>query len=123
MWPKRARIPFADLGERVELLARDHALRDLHAQHRASYDLALSVGAAEQAERPPLVRRHLAPLVLLQHDDELVDIGFVGERQPRAPVSVHRLVCMTSYVLLRHRPAQAPAATFSPVDCVDPPSL
>ena len=87
-----ARILVGHLGECPELGAGDHPLRDLHAQHRRIVRLALAVGAAQQAEGTPLVGRDLGTLVSLEHDDELVDVGFIGERQPRAAVGIHSLV-------------------------------
>ena len=89
-----ARVRVADFGERASagrLVITPCGIFTRSID--ASCDLALSVRAAQQAERAPLVRRDLAALVLLEHDDELVDIGFVGERQPRAPVRIYRLVC------------------------------
>ena len=80
-----ARVSFAHVGERVELLAREHALRDLHAHHLRIVRLPLAVGAAHQPERAPLVRRQFATLVALERRHELVDVGDGRERQPRAP--------------------------------------
>ena len=87
MWPKPPRVPLADVGERDELIAREHALRNLDAQHLRVVGLTLPVGAAHETERAPLVRRHLAALVSLERGDELVDVGLAGKRQPRASVS------------------------------------
>ena len=80
-----ARIALADLGEHIELVGRQEALRDLDPQHLRVFGLPLAVGAPHQAVRAPLIGRDLAALVLLERRDELVDLGFVGERQPRAP--------------------------------------
>ena len=60
------RVLLADLGQREELLAREHALRHLHAQHLRVRRLPLSVGAAHEAKRAPLVGRDLAALVLVR---------------------------------------------------------
>ena len=81
-----ARVPLADVGEHPELVAREHALRDLHAQHLRVAGLALAVRPPHQPEGPPLVGRQLAALVPLERRDELVDVGHAGEGQPRAAV-------------------------------------
>ena len=86
MWPKPPRVALADFGERRELVARQHALRHLDAQHLRVVGLTLAVGPAHETERTPLVRRHLAALVPLERRHELVDVGHAGERQPRAAV-------------------------------------
>jgi hypothetical protein len=46
--------------------------------------LPLAIGAADQAERAPLVGADLPALRLLQRGDELVDVMLVGERETRA---------------------------------------
>ena len=80
-----ARVALADVGERLELLAGQDALRDLDPQHLRVFRLALAVGAAHQPERAPLVGRHLAALVALERRHEFVDVGLAREREPRAP--------------------------------------
>jgi hypothetical protein len=72
-------IPLADVGQRVELLAAQDTLRNLHAQHLRVFGLPLPVGAAHQPEGAPLVWRHLAALVALERRHELVDVGLAGE--------------------------------------------
>jgi len=47
--------------------------------------LTLAVRPADEAVRPPLIGRDLTPFVFLERRDEFVDLGLVGERQPRAP--------------------------------------
>ena len=79
-----ARVALADVGQRVELRAGEDALRNLHAQHLRVFRLTLSVGAAHQPERAPLIGRHLAALVPFERRHELVDVGLARERQPRA---------------------------------------
>ena len=79
-----ARVALADVGQRVELIAGQDALRDLHPQHLRVLGLTLAVGAAHQPERAPLIGRHLAALVALERRHELVDVGLARERQPRA---------------------------------------
>ena len=80
-----ARVLLGHVGERVQLLAGQHALRDLHADHLRIVGLPLAVGAAHQPEDAPLLGRDLAALELPEHVGELVDVGFAGERQARAP--------------------------------------
>ena len=79
-----ARVALADVGQRVELIAGEDALRNLDPQHLRVFGLPLAVGAAHQPEGAPLVGRHLAALVALERGHELVDVGLAGERQPRA---------------------------------------
>jgi hypothetical protein len=78
------RVTIGDARERLELRAGQDALRHFDAQHLRVLRLALSVGAAHEAVRPPLVGRDLAALELPQHADELVDLGLLRERQARA---------------------------------------
>ena len=97
-----ARVARGDVAERVELGARQDALRNLDPKHLRIGVLPLPVGAAHEAEAAPLVRRDLATLELREHADELVDIGLVRERQPRAAegvsilAGVHNLSLRTS---------------------------
>ena len=79
-----ARVALADVGERLELVGGQHALRNLHPQHLRVFRLPLTVGAADQPERAPLIGRHLAALVALERRHELVDVGDAGKREPRA---------------------------------------
>ena len=44
-----ARVPLADVGQRLELIRAQHALRNLHAQHLRVLGLPLAVGAADRA--------------------------------------------------------------------------
>ena len=74
-----ARVPRAHVGQRLELIGAQHALRDLHAQHLRVRRLPLAVGAAHQAEGAPLVRRELPALVALERRHEFVDVGLAGE--------------------------------------------
>ena len=78
-----ARVALTDFGQRVELIAGENPLRNLHAQHLRVFSLALPVRAAHEAERPPLVGRHLSALVAFECFHELVDVGDAGERKPR----------------------------------------
>ena len=82
-----ARVAIGDVGERLELRAGQDALRDLDAQHLRVLRLPLAVGAAHQAERAPGVRADLAALETPERVGELVDVGLVGEAEPRAAVS------------------------------------
>ena len=74
-----ARVLLPRRRQRVELGAVENALRNLHPQHRRVVGLPLTVGAAHQAERPPLVGRDLAALVLFERRHELVDVGHAGK--------------------------------------------
>ncbi len=74
-----ARILLADVGQRAQLRRGQQTLRDLDPEHLRVFRLALSVSAADQPERAPLIRRHLAALVLAEHGDELLDIGLRRE--------------------------------------------
>ena len=60
--PEPARVTLGDVRERVELCRVEDALRDLDAQHLRVGVLPLTVGAAQQPELPPFVRRDLAAL-------------------------------------------------------------
>jgi hypothetical protein len=82
--PESSRVSFGDVRERVELRLGEHALRNLHPQHRGVARLPLPVGAPQQPERSPLVRPDLAALETSEDRDELVDVGLVRERQPCA---------------------------------------
>ena len=82
--PEAARVALGDVRERLELRPVEDALRDLDPQHLRVARLPLAVRAAHQAEGPPLVGRQLAALVGVERADELVDLGLVRERQPRA---------------------------------------
>src|SRR5690606_29866047 len=79
-----ARPRVGHVGQRIELVGRDDALRRLDAEHVQILDLPLPVGPAHQAEPPPIVARDLAPLVLAEHVDELVDVRLLRERFARA---------------------------------------
>ena len=61
-----ARVPLGHVGQGVELIRVEHALRNLDAQHLEVRGLTLAVGAAHQAERAPLVRADLAALETIQ---------------------------------------------------------
>ena len=82
--PEAARVPLRHVGECIELVGRQHALWNLDAQHLRIFGLPLSVGAAHQPERAPLLGRQLTALVLLERGHELVDVRNAGEREPRA---------------------------------------
>ncbi len=82
--PEAARVALGDVRERLELRPVEDALRDLDPQHLRVARLPLAVRPAHQAEGPPLVGRQLAALVGVERADELVDLGLVRERQPRA---------------------------------------
>jgi hypothetical protein len=83
--PEAARVALADVGQRIELIAGQNPLRDLHPQHLRVLRLTLAVGAAHQAEGAPLVGRHFAALVPLESRHELLDVGLARKRQARAP--------------------------------------
>ena len=84
MWPNPREYCSATSASACSCARRDHALRNLDAHHLRVGGLTLPVGATQQAERAPLVRRDLAPLELSQQVGELVDVPFVGEREPCA---------------------------------------
>ena len=100
MWPKPRECCSATSASACSCARRDHALRDLHAQHLRVGGLALPVGAAHQAERAPLVGRDLAALELRQHVGELVDVALVGEREPRAAKRLRIVYCCHAVPLL-----------------------
>ncbi len=83
-----ARVPLRDVGERPELIAREHALRDLHADH-VQVVLPLAVEPAHQAECPPLVRPEPPVFECVERLDELVEIGLRGKRQTRPSQRPH----------------------------------
>ena len=62
-----ARMPLGDVRQRVELRGVEDALRNLDPQHLRIGVLPLPVGAAQQPERAPLVRRDLAALEPIEH--------------------------------------------------------
>ena len=88
-----ARIPGRNVGKRAHLRPGDDPLRDLDAHHLHAV-LPLAVGAAQQAETPPVVGRDLAVLVPAQRLDELVDVALPRERPAVAP---DRPLCFTCY--------------------------
>jgi hypothetical protein len=77
--PEAAGVFLADVREHAQLRRREEALRNLDPEHLRVFGLTLSVGAAHEPERPPLIGGHLAALVLREHGDELLDIGLAGE--------------------------------------------
>ena len=81
--PEAARVAFRHVRECLQLLARQHALRDLDAQHLRIVRLPLTVGPAHEPELPPLVGRELPALVAFERLHELVDFGVVRKREPR----------------------------------------
>ena len=83
-----ARVALGDLRQRVELIAAQHALRDLHADH-VQVVLPLAVKAAHQAECPPLVGAQLSAFKRVQRLDELVEVGLRGKRQTRSSQRPH----------------------------------
>ena len=60
--PEAARVALGDGGQDVELLADQDPLRNLDAHHLRIAGLALTVGAAQQAERAPFVRADVTAL-------------------------------------------------------------
>jgi hypothetical protein len=78
-------VALGDVGERVQLLAVQDALRNLDALHLRVLRLALPVGAAHQAEPAPVFRRNLAALELAERFHEFIDFRRNGKREPRAP--------------------------------------
>ena len=87
-----AREPLTHVGERLELRGGQDALRHFHAQHLHVAHLALAVCAAYEPEHAPLVGRQLATLKLVEHVDELVDVGLAGERKTGSAEGF-RIVC------------------------------
>src|SRR5262245_2527056 len=81
------RVALAHFSEREQLLSRQNALRDLHAEHLGILGLALSVGAAYEAIGAPCVGRDFATLELVEGRDELVNLRLACKRQARAPES------------------------------------
>ncbi len=84
--PESPRVFLADVGKREQLIACQDALRHFDAEHLGVGGLTLAVRAADETEGTPLIRRHLAALVLLECLDELLDVGLAGKRQPRPSV-------------------------------------
>ena len=80
--PAARRPALRHVGERDELLGREHALRDLAADHHRPV-LTLAVDAVHEAERTPDVRRDVATLERFEFIDESVELAFVGEPEPR----------------------------------------
>jgi hypothetical protein len=78
-----ARIPLGHVSQCVELLGVAQALRELDANH-LHVRLPLPVGAAQQAERAPLIRAELAALERFELGDELVNLRRIRKRGPRA---------------------------------------
>src|SRR5262249_30099894 len=81
---KTPREPLRNVGQRVQLFARQDALRDLDAKHLSIVGLTLSVRAPHQSKLTPLVRGELAALVTLERRDELIDVGVARKRKSRA---------------------------------------
>jgi hypothetical protein len=75
MWPN-PRVAIADVRKRGQLLRRQQALRHLDAHHRRVLELPLTVGATHEAKHPPLIRRDLASLELVQGGRKFVDVRF-----------------------------------------------
>ena len=73
-----ARVLVGHVGDGRELLGPEAPHRDLDAEH-LHVRLPLAVDAAQQAERPELLRVDLAALERLELLDELVDVLLVGE--------------------------------------------
>src|SRR5260221_13813209 len=112
-----ARVAVRHLGERLELRAREDALRHLHTEHLRILGLALSVCASHEAEGAPRIGADLAALELAEHRGELVDVGLLREAEPRP--SVHPWI-----VDYRHRHAPESTVVISPPRVqgrVDPP--
>jgi hypothetical protein len=85
------RVPLADFGQCHELIARQDALGDLHAEHLSVSRLPLPVRPANQPEGTPLVGRQFAALVALERLDELVDVGLARKRKAGAAMGVEVL--------------------------------
>ena len=109
-----ARPALGHVGEDARLVGVHQALRDLDADHLDAV-LPLAVGAAQQAERAPLVGTELALLELLERLDELVDVALRGEGEAGAAEGLgivdgcHR-ICR-SYSLLAAGSASAASVT------------
>jgi hypothetical protein len=78
-----ARPGVGGVGEGGELGRVQDPLRDLDPDHLDDV-LALAVVSAHQPVAAPLVGSQLATLELVERGRELVDLGFVREREPRA---------------------------------------
>jgi hypothetical protein len=81
---KAARVGLGHRRKGVKLPRVEHPLRHLDPKHVDVAVLPLAIGAADQAERAPLVGADLPALKLLQRGEELVDVVLVGERETRA---------------------------------------
>ena len=77
-----ARPTLRHLGERDELFRREHALRDLGADHHRTV-LALPVHSVDEAECTPRVGRNFAALERFQLLNESIQLAFVREAEPR----------------------------------------
>ena len=78
--PEPARIALGHVGQRVNLRDVHQTLRDLDANH-LHVRLPLPVGAAQQAERAPLIRAELAALERFELGDELVNLRRIRKRE------------------------------------------
>ena len=72
-------ITLGHVSECFELRGVDHTLWDLDAQHLRVHILPLAIRATQQAKSPPLLRRNLAALELVEHLRERVDVGGIGK--------------------------------------------
>ena len=80
-----ARVPVGDVGDREQLLGAEAAEGNLDADH-LHVRLTLAVDAAQQAERPELIRAELTALESVELLDELRDVALVREfRQKHLP--------------------------------------
>jgi len=68
-----------DSGNASPRIARERALRNLDAKHLRVFGLPLSVGAANQPERAPLIGSQLTAFVPLERRHEFVDVRFARE--------------------------------------------
>ena len=84
MWPNPRECRSATSASTSSCAASRMPCGNLDAQHLGVGVLPLTVGAAQQPELPPFVRRDLAALELAEHHDERIDVGRVGKGQPRA---------------------------------------
>ena len=93
MWPKPRENRSPTSASASSCGAVEHALRNLDAQHLHVAGLPLAVGAADEAEHPPLVGRQLAALEFLERGDKLVDVGLARERKARPPERLGVVYC------------------------------
>ena len=106
-----ARVFVGDVGERVDLRADEHALRNLDAQH-VDVRLALAVGAAREAIDLELIGGQLARFEAAQVIDEVIDVGGAGEAKRLGRRGHGSVVHDDDKCRVRGRPGQAKFYVF-----------